>query len=288
MCDQDCIKRYQEKVKENYFRHNLTREDCLKTYLTAFGNRQDVLVVSTRDLFHPSRPLNYTNNSLLFFANFTGFPSKGRYWQCASTNTLDCRKREGWTPQELDSWNIIGYRIDYCLSSERNAENQCKVNYNLSFMISRIPHPNSLVSDLFLKSIGVCVANLCKCIGLVGTVFLQYRRNRQCLITVGDAIASFLNRGDHSTRDMCLLDRTSLEESHSTPPMSFSLCRSFPFIKREVTCKSAWSNRRAREWRPLRWRYFRLASRRRWASTIAMWVTKTDYLLPIMRLTTKL
>lgn len=143
MCNQDCIMEYQRKAMMNYFRDKLSKEDCLKRYLTAFGSRQDILVVSTVDTLNTSKTLDATEsgNSLLFFANFTGFPSNGRYWQCGSTNTMDCRKRDGFTTTELDSWNIIGYKIDYCLSSERSLENHCKLNYNTPFLISMLSGP---------------------------------------------------------------------------------------------------------------------------------------------------
>jgi hypothetical protein len=56
----------------------------------------------------------------------------------ATTNTFDCRKPNSWKKNHsmIENWNIIGYKIDYCLISEIPLSKLCSVQYSLPIMIS--------------------------------------------------------------------------------------------------------------------------------------------------------
>ena len=104
------------------------------TYLSAFGDRSDVILVSTKDLLQPAQPTN--TSSVLFFVHTGGDATPGMFWPCGATNVFDCRKPELWERNAfvIKDWNVIGYKIDYCLTSENSLEKLCSVNYSLSIM----------------------------------------------------------------------------------------------------------------------------------------------------------
>ena len=79
VCDQECLDHYRQQASQGYFNHNLTQEDCLETYGTSSGGRQDVVVVSSSDLFNPTQPLSSHNNTFLFSVNITGVSGDARY-----------------------------------------------------------------------------------------------------------------------------------------------------------------------------------------------------------------
>jgi hypothetical protein len=92
---------------------------------------------------------------------------------------------DDWKVSSLGEYPYYGttsYPVDYCLSEE--SESRCKVQFTLTIAI--------LVTALnFLKAI------------LIFYTALGTKENP--LLTMGDAVASFLERKDETTRGMCLL-----------------------------------------------------------------------------------
>jgi hypothetical protein len=135
-CSDDSCQEYYEKVTNKTFFSNLTTSQCLEVYLSATGNRSDVLLISSQDLLTPNKSL-LSNNSLLYAA-YSYLSGPGFLWQCGSTNTFDCRKGKALLKNQtlIENWNVIGYKVDYCLASERSLADACMVKYSLPFMIS--------------------------------------------------------------------------------------------------------------------------------------------------------
>lgn len=99
-------------------------------------------------------------------------------------NTADC-----WIPcsdrlPTADSWAPFGKKVDYCLAQQ--VEEHCKLQ--LSVHLSTI----------------VIILNAIKVILMVWVV-LQVKESP--LMTMGDAVASFLTEADPTTEDMCLLTK---------------------------------------------------------------------------------
>ena len=132
--------RYQNKALNGTFNKRLDAAQCLDTYLSAFSNRSDVLLVSTVDLLYPQQASIPNNNSLLFIGNTTGLLGPGSYWQCGSTNTFDSRKPALWAKNSsiIQDWNIIGYKIDYCVMSETPVEDFCGLKFSPFIIIGML------------------------------------------------------------------------------------------------------------------------------------------------------
>ena len=137
-CNPDGCHSDQQKALNGTFSKRLDTATCLTTYLSLLGNRSDVLLVSTTDLLRHEQSSLPSNNSLLFAFSFGGLLGSGLYWECGSTNTFDCRKPNSWEKNYsiIENWNIIGYKIDYCLISEIPLSKLCSVQYSLPIMMS--------------------------------------------------------------------------------------------------------------------------------------------------------
>ena len=99
-------------------------------------------------------------------------------------NPLPCEKYVSKVAAIADEWKPYGDDIQYCLS-ERVPET-CSYNGNIP-----------IVAVVF-------VANLFKVIGML---WVAFRLRHAPLITVGDAVESFLNEPDSTTKGMCLLTK---------------------------------------------------------------------------------
>lgn len=86
------------------------------------------------------------------------------------------------------AWTVEGYAVDYCLSEV--LENQCSLH---------------VAVNLLLVVIGFNAIKVIVLLLVVATV------RDQPLITVGDAIASYVRDPDESTKDMCLTTRHDMD-----------------------------------------------------------------------------
>lgn len=106
--------------------------DCL-TYNNLMGNHSDLIMVS-------SAPAELNNTLLVYGMTASGTWEIG-YVLCQWSNSFDCGRLAD-VPvaekfQAVKDWNVGGYRIDYCLSSQRSTESHCSVEYSFSIMLSK-------------------------------------------------------------------------------------------------------------------------------------------------------
>ena len=106
--------------------------------------------------------------------------------------------------------------IDYCLS--KPVAEHCKLQFSVTIMI---------------------IVIICNMIKTIAMTTISWRQDPEPLVTLGDAIASFLYRPDVTTKRNCIAGRTHFEDSRY------------------------WGLLLSR-WDPQRLRWFRAASRRRW------------------------
>ena len=111
---------------------------------------------------------------------------------------------------------LNGTYIQYCLS--QHVEEHCKLQFSLVVMVI------------------VMICNLIKtiCMG-----WIAWKQDPEPLVTLGDAIVSFLDRPDITTKGLCMKGKSRFERSRSW-----------------VSLPSKWDHK------PIRW--FRTASERRW------------------------
>lgn len=160
---------------------NLSTEECMQTYGTDFISGWADVIAITHDN-------GSFVNETMFFAQFSaGGPNSGTYdWMCYrdfkeayadSCNIKDLKKN-------ASEWVINGKRVDYCLAHK--VPQHCIVQYSLGILVS------------------VIVANAVKCAAMLATLL---KRHDPTFVTIGDAIASYLERPDKSTKGRCFMSR---------------------------------------------------------------------------------
>ncbi|KIW04336.1 uncharacterized protein PV09_04626 [Verruconis gallopava] len=215
---------------------------CLSRYVTTTSNRSDVLMVSSYDIVTGSDTRRFSNNSLLFAYNPYGFDGPGNYWECGISNSFDCRKPKEWkaNPSIAKDWNIFGYRIDYCLTKEIDLNNLCSIQFLLPIMIV------------------VCVTNAAKCMCILNVTLMYFRQGEKPLVTIGDAICSFLQDPDLTTAQMCLVTKRELSELQTR----HRSCDLYAIVRGPQS--STWVRPRVSEYHFSRNRWCQTASRCTW------------------------
>ena len=145
------------------------------------------------------------------------------------------------------NWKVNDYEIDYCLS--QLVPPHCKLQFSLTIL-------------------GVVIAmNFCKCVSMFWTVFWQ---KSTTLVTVGDALASFLDSPDAHTQGRCLTGKFDIDKG----PLQWQLKDS----KSPNTQPPAIAYHT-----PIRRRWFAAASTKRWIISmgkiplnIVSCITKSD------------
>ena len=185
---------------------NLTARNCILTYGNAVGNSKyrDVLAVSSIS--------NATDSLLRFQVN--GREGRITDWFCQEHEDSYgyCNVGEAANAEEV---KVFETPIDYCLVQE--ADEKCILQFSLPVMLV------------------VIVCNLMKTVCMI---LLLLEGGSRPLLTMGDAIASFLNELDPATKNICLADKY--------------------FFRKKIWQENVLT------WKPKRHRWFRAASTTRW------------------------
>ncbi|RMY46955.1 hypothetical protein D0865_08957 [Hortaea werneckii] len=222
--------------------HNLTASECITAYGTYFvsEHRNVVTITSARG--------NQTNNTVLFAARTNsdlehGFQSLTYGWICLDAghnievdNVRSCDI--GPVQKNSSNWTINQLKIDYCLAEV--AQPRCKLQFSLPMLAT------------------VILMNACKSI----CMFLTLWKHRSAtLVTIGDALSSFLEQPDELTKSRCLMGKVDLRRG----PMHWRMLSWYgptprPNIKPDPVTFRA----------PLRRRWFAAASFKRWFLTMGL------------------
>lgn len=138
---------------------------------------------------------------------------------------------------DIDNWTPIDFTVDHCLSER--VEEQCSFNGNVEILIAVI----------------VCNVIKLACMLIVGFAM----GGRPSLITIGDAISSFLQRPDPATEGCCLLGRKDFD----TLQKARTDTENRPTQLRALADTSKSATRHTRKWG-------HAASHTRWVFTIGL------------------
>lgn len=140
-----------------------------------------------RNSTYISGSVSYNNMDLPVRSSPKTFPSTA--WRCASHRD-DCNvENEFEVPRDRSKWAPWGKPIKYCLVEQ--VEETCRLQFNLPIALS------------------VIISNLIKAVCMALTLVLY--KNHAALVTIGDAVASFLDHPDPETRNRCLHSRRLVE-----------------------------------------------------------------------------
>ncbi|KAF2499013.1 hypothetical protein BU16DRAFT_523619 [Lophium mytilinum] len=181
----------------------LAPEDCIKDYAMGFLEKHgDVAVVSKRR--NDSSPLLWSRYPQRYLTRAHTNQDPFR-WICQdfTKNTVRCSSDNALSKtSDGKTWTVYGQPVDYRLS--RSAHDVCELQYNVWMMLA------------------VVIFGIFKTATMIWMI-LQHPIG--ALRTSGDAIASFLDREDETTRNMCLVNPSTLHRSgwlDSFPPQLFS------------------------------------------------------------------
>ena len=135
--------------------------------------------------------------------------------------------------EKIHEWRPWGYQIDYCLAER--TEQRCSFNGNIPIVL---------------------VVIVCNIIKVVIMVLVALHLPGRPLITLGDAIESFLNRTDETTKYLPLPTRLQ--------SVNYSLLKA----AQSTMPDQQLTNHHARSTKPLRWAA--AASKTRWITTIGL------------------
>lgn len=230
---------------------NLTNENCLKAYRKEIlPDRLDVLAVSSATNINSSL-LSYWPDNVLPLVDMG--PGRSPYaWTCTQTATDGCT-------YPTQDWTINDCPIEYCLSGY--IEPICKVQLSSVIMII------------------VILCNFAKVLCMSLTI---WKPSSIPLLTLGDAIASFLDQTDPNTADNCLASKyyfrgvknaclgTSLSGiSKSFGPAQDSIAANYGLLDKNQHSQAGWDGV-VRIFKPGSYRWYHSTSLKRWLLCISL------------------
>ena len=167
----------------------LNNSECIKAYATDFLTSRANVILVYDNATHLHRPIDYDTSRILSSGCADPF-----YWICGNEATSFCadealscgRSISNITPEDWSPFS--GERISYCLSES-------------------VPERCTLQLSPYIAWT-VVGFNLLKVI-VLGYVVLRIQEVP--LLTIGDAIASFLKEPDETTNNLCLMGKANIQ-----------------------------------------------------------------------------
>ncbi|CAK4031371.1 Hypothetical predicted protein [Lecanosticta acicola] len=171
---------------------NMSTSECISTYGTNFvsGNSHVVAIAN--------EPGNSTTNETLFYVDQTGGGlDDGSIvsYECICANDFISNSNEDCDTSAIlkqQDWIVNGKKIEYCLS--RLTPQHCTVQFSVQILAA-------VICMNAMKSICMFLA--------------LYRQKETTLVTIGDAVASYLERPDDLTAGRCLMERKDISSWRS-------------------------------------------------------------------------
>ncbi|EXJ72124.1 uncharacterized protein A1O5_04628 [Cladophialophora psammophila CBS 110553] len=169
---------------------------CINAYATNFlSNRRNLILLSNNGTSNP-------NNSVLTVQPYFSGGVRPFDWICTEdpniVNKVNVPFQSNGDPQPCETWvskvaaiasewQPYSFDVQYCLSEV--VPERCSYNGNIPI---------------------VAIVLTCNAIKIFGMLFVAFRLADNPLITVGDAMESFLNENDKSTEGLCLLGKSEV------------------------------------------------------------------------------
>ncbi|PVH96548.1 hypothetical protein DM02DRAFT_535057 [Periconia macrospinosa] len=178
---EDIVRELHQKAQRNKL-ERLSNADCIREYAQLIQSTRKHLFLVSADAKVPTpnttapRTNEVWTMSMVYDWICTGLPN----WRPYSDRP--CNRFIGDLTKASENWKVHDRRIDYCLSEK--AEPHCEIHFTLSIAI--------LVTLLnFFKA------------GLI--FYTAFGVTENPLLTMGDAVVSYLTREDETTKGMCLV-----------------------------------------------------------------------------------
>ncbi|KAI4214506.1 MAG: hypothetical protein LQ351_002923 [Letrouitia transgressa] len=168
---------------------NITNEECIKQYTVPLLTKSsDVLLISTdQNWTHSKIELFLLSSELIAFV--TGEFTALNQWKCTNASCIGSGDTyiQGYAPLDIfqaqknaERWTVDGYHIQYCLAQP--VQEECRLQFSLVIM---------------------AIVISCNLVKTICFYLIMWKGDSRPLITLGDAIASFLNEPDQTlNRDL--------------------------------------------------------------------------------------
>lgn len=205
--------------------------ECINEYATAIQSfRRNVLLVARDEDFPPRQENTFINDSYVFdavaFASIyaknpersvdayqwicSGLPPKENNDHCTDRISEIRSNASAWRVGGDDCWSVQDPNNQHIWTSGCSDFSDTK-KHPVSFCLSERAPPHCKIQLNSTILVIVTVVNFLKTILMFYIVFRPFD---EPLLTMGDAVASFLDDPDPSTRDMCLLSIRDIRHGH--------------------------------------------------------------------------
>ncbi|OAP57066.1 hypothetical protein AYL99_09179 [Fonsecaea erecta] len=174
----------------------LEKEACIHAYATTFlTTRRNLILLSNNNT-------KQANESVLAISSYINGDVKAFDWICNSDPNISTKVDvpvqsnggrkpcESWVSKVeaiASQWQPFNFDVEYCLSE--TVTEKCSYNGNIPI---------------------IAIVLACNAIKIAGMLYVAFRLEDNPLITVGDAVESFLNENDKSTKGFCLLSKSDV------------------------------------------------------------------------------
>ncbi|KAF7198361.1 hypothetical protein HII31_00100 [Pseudocercospora fuligena] len=221
---------WSQNYKNETLVQRLNNTDCINAYGTNFVTGRNHVLTITSETGDQAK-----NETLFMQEDTTSYYSQLRYtWMCQdnynSSNTYQMKCDTSKIKKDPENWIINGRKIDYCLS--QITPSHCELQFSVQILVA------------------VIVMNIMKSIAMFVTL---YKQKDATLVTIGDAVASYLDEPDDLTKGRCLMSRKDIKNwklpNEKKPNMDPMPVTSYP-------PKTTW--------------FFRAASKARWITAFTL------------------
>lgn len=217
----------------------LDNRDCIKAYGQSFVSAHgDLIVIS---------PAVNATEKIVTLMNGPASSLGDTSWMCGYDDEVDCSvnavldQAANWTiPDQSTEFQPTYFLVQYCLSQP--VEEECRVQISL----------------IILGIVIACNATKALCMLLT----IRHQKS-QPLVTLGDAIESFLQEPDPTTEGMCLAGKASFNNARVE---NVSVSQGYQFrhlCRKSSSNKTTWTDKPT-EWSSQRYWWFSSASLNRW------------------------
>jgi hypothetical protein len=257
-----------QKQAPNY--QNLTNIECINAYATDFiSDRRTLILVIETDSVNGTEPdgslIGVTGYSFVNGISLTDNQYDPYSWMCSTSNWNgnECYKQIPGLLANLTggaSWqlDVGGPTVKYCLSEQ--VEESCSLHFSLALILV------------------VIVCNVGKLTAM--SIIIFRLGDSKPLITVGDAVDSFLRDNDSTTRAMCLsswkrFDKYDTDKKYVWPNYEQPDWRYPPQMGLPEERPDEWpDNPKPTAWVPKPRKWAHAASARRWCTCITLYVRR--------------
>ncbi|KAF2716324.1 hypothetical protein K431DRAFT_257778 [Polychaeton citri CBS 116435] len=159
----------------------LSNKECITAYSNAYVSGRDHVIAITLD------PTPDPNATALYYT-VGATTSNDNSWICTPKPGVTYHPcNDGRNKVQPSDWTLVGKKIDHCIAHIQPSH--CKLQFSVQILVA------------------VIMCNVAKAVAMGLTLLKQ---KEATLVTIGDAVTSFLNDPDETTKNRCLMSKVDV------------------------------------------------------------------------------